>query len=50
MLFQAFCIGDVFSCVLKIELQSTRVYMHKEEVSKKWITWLELESDGLGED
>ena len=31
-------------------IQSTGVYMHKEEVSKKWITWLELESDGLGED
>ena len=33
MLFWAFSIGDVFGCVLKIELRSTRIYMHKEEVS-----------------
>jgi len=35
MLFWAFSTGDVFGCVLKIELWSTRIYMHKEEVSGK---------------
>ena len=34
MLIQAFCIGDFFSCVLKIELQSTRVHMY--EIKKKF--------------
>ena len=49
MLFQAFCIGDVFSCVLGIKLQSTRVHMYKREVLEWWVTWLVLDSDGLGE-
>ena len=40
---------DVSSCVLEIGLQSTRIYMYKEEVSKIWITWLVSDSDGLGE-
>ena len=31
MLIQAFCIGDFFSCVLKIELQSTRVHMYERK-------------------
>ena len=35
MLFQAFCIGDVFSCVLEIKLQSTRVHMY--EIKKKFL-------------
>ena len=33
MLYLAFCVGDVFSCILEIELQSTRVYMY--EIKKK---------------
>ena len=33
MLIQAFYIGDFFSCILEIELQSTRVYMY--EIKKK---------------
>ena len=35
VLYWATSIKVVFSCVLEIELQSTRVYMHKEEVSEK---------------
>ena len=34
MLIQAFIIGDFFSCVLEIELQSTRVHMY--EIKKKF--------------
>ena len=33
MLIQAFYIGDFFSCILEIELQSTRVHMY--EIKKK---------------
>ena len=50
MLFQVFYIGDVFSCVLGIKLQSTRVHMYKRKVLEWWVTWLVLDSDGLGED
>ena len=52
MLFQAFCIGDVFSCVLGIKSQSTRVHMYKikKKVFEWWVTWLVLDSDGFGGD
>ena len=40
---------DVSSYILKIGLQSTRIYMRKEEVSERWITWLVLDSDRFGE-
>ena len=33
VLFRAFCIGDVFGCIMEIELQSTRAYMY--EIKKK---------------
>ena len=33
MLVQGFYIGDFFSCILEIELQSTRTYMY--EIKKK---------------
>ena len=49
MLIQAFCIGDFFSCVLKIELQSTRVHMYEIKVFEWWVIWLVLDSDGFGE-
>jgi len=53
MLYWTFSTGDAFSCILKIELQSTRVYMHKEEVSERmnylvgvsiWWTWGRLDN------
>ena len=53
MSYWAFCIGDVFSHVLKIKLRSTRIYVHKEEVSEKmyylvgvsiWWTWGRLDN------
>ena len=55
LLWWASSAKDIFSCVLEKGLQSTRVYVHilkKEniqEISERWITWLVLESDGLGE-
>ena len=51
MLYWAFCIGDVFSYVLEIELQSTRVHVYaiKKEFLNDEVTWLVLDSDGFGE-
>ena len=52
MLYWATSVKVVFSCVLEIKLQSTRVYMYgiRKKIQKRWITWLELVSDGLRED
>ena len=52
MLYWATSVKVVFSCVLEIKLQSTRVYMYaiRKKFQKRWITWLELVSDGLRED
>ena len=36
MLIQAFYIGDFFSCILEIELQSTRVHMYEIKKSS-WV-------------
>ena len=51
LLIQAFYIGGFFSCILEIELQSTRVHMYeiKKKVLEWWVTWLVLDSDGFGE-
>ena len=51
VLYWATSIKDVFSCVLEIKLQSTRVYVYaiRKKFQGKGITWLVLDSDGLGE-
>jgi hypothetical protein len=36
MMIQAFYIGGFFSCILKIELQSTRVHMYEIKKSS-WV-------------
>ena len=41
---------DVFSCVLEIELQSTRVHVYAiRKVLERRVAWLVFDSDGLGE-
>ena len=52
VLYWATSVKVVFSCVLEIELQSTRVYMYaiRKKFQKRWITWLELGSGGLRKD
>ena len=40
MLIQAFYIGDFFSCVLEIELQSTRVHMYEIKKSSWMMSYL----------
>ena len=51
VLYWATSIKDVFSCIMEIELQSTRIHMCaiRKKFQEKWITWLVLDSDGLGE-
>ena len=52
MLIQAFYIGDFFSCILEIELQSTIVHMYK--IKKKFLNdellgwcWILMDSEKM---